>query len=1158
VLGPLAACSGADEVVRVVLTWVCNCYSTRHGGGALYKIGSLVNHCCEGNTRYRFVDDAEGSGCGVFVASRRIDPREVITTCYLGWDEQTLISTRMRQKLLVRTKLFTCTCSRCSSRRDPYRSLPCPDCHGGGMWGAGAGSPATWITATTALTNSSDTICAAAAFPGCLGAAGTAVNVRIVRTGSSSGGGNEEGRPPGRTGSASAPDPPTSPGSRCPSHERSDLTSPGRSREGPPSRGAVAAKSGFVYWTGATGDGLTGAHETYDDGSGGGGSNAVANGGGDIQEAVGQPYWECDTCWKRYCDAEMQGQLRRRAAAAGLEADVSNGDAELALEEEVQRMGEHLDWSELAVSLGAVRRLGAQCQAVLGQRHWTTNRCRYLVLELCTAALTRTCASSHTAASAYSGEVFRRPDVSLGGGSWCSAAGGGGGGDGGCGTAGWHAGGSSAGDAGACPLPVTAAAAPGVLTGSAATWTISCGGGWGMRSSANAVKEGISSTPLPPLPSLPTPPPAHQSTVTKSCRMSLDTADMAVDTITGQRGPSAQLLLAGDFESALEAAPRAAAEECARGDIDIAAAGRCGRIAAAGKHWLGAVTTSLGASELRYDAPELAATADMNMGPLTARPSTAPVTATTAATAAEAPGKGGGELGEVEPPVPDLSSSSAATTGECSAGRHSAAPLFGRHAAAPPAIADDPLGSSCTDDRSVSEGPEEAVVAAVAAESVVRDAEEGAGMGPRMEAMVEVGATQGRRDNTAPSLGLPTSPPVTSVPERSVPHVNPHLGRAALLQHTLHHQSLHQLAQMQQQQQQQQQRHLSHRMSFLLDPDQTGSPNGGDSGGGCGGGTVGIVDSGGGGPRSALRAACDESPLGSTHNSLSGAGAGASAASADAAAAAAVAIPREDVRKQQQPTRMVRKGNGMGTLPVSFMHARLPQSPSAASGSLANDVGVSEGASASPDAVAAPVTAPPTREAPSGMSLPSQALLYGEEKDALGRPSQRQQQQDGPQTLPTAPAALLNSGDVIDEAEAGGGVLQEGLGLVSEAGAVRSAGGSTLWSLLEVDGLVDCMCEELQALWQWQQHHTPHAPELVLKAVAGPAATALMDVVKDELCSGGQLSSRALTTAEATAARLAAAYEAAPYYDVSGEAYEEAVSVVQLVPLIRRALDLPE
>ncbi|KXZ41852.1 hypothetical protein GPECTOR_262g670 [Gonium pectorale] len=52
-LAPLARLAPRpDEVARVVLAWVCNCYSTVDGGGALYERGSLVNHCCEGNTRY--------------------------------------------------------------------------------------------------------------------------------------------------------------------------------------------------------------------------------------------------------------------------------------------------------------------------------------------------------------------------------------------------------------------------------------------------------------------------------------------------------------------------------------------------------------------------------------------------------------------------------------------------------------------------------------------------------------------------------------------------------------------------------------------------------------------------------------------------------------------------------------------------------------------------------------------------------------------------------------------------------------------------------------------------------------------------------------------------------------------------------------------------
>jgi hypothetical protein len=52
VLGPIFGNYDAGEIVRVVLTWVCNSYSTLDGGGALFRVGSLVNHCCEGNTRY--------------------------------------------------------------------------------------------------------------------------------------------------------------------------------------------------------------------------------------------------------------------------------------------------------------------------------------------------------------------------------------------------------------------------------------------------------------------------------------------------------------------------------------------------------------------------------------------------------------------------------------------------------------------------------------------------------------------------------------------------------------------------------------------------------------------------------------------------------------------------------------------------------------------------------------------------------------------------------------------------------------------------------------------------------------------------------------------------------------------------------------------------
>ncbi|GFR44500.1 hypothetical protein Agub_g5763, partial [Astrephomene gubernaculifera] len=102
----------------------------------------------------------------------------------------------------------------------------------------------------------------------------------------------------------------------------------------------------------------------------------------------------------------VRRELRRRAAAAGLEGPGGSDDPEWALEEEVQEVGERLDWWDLAVSLGAVRRLGATCQAVLGPRHWATNRCRYTVLELCTAALNRTTGAGGSSRGGGAGSVF--------------------------------------------------------------------------------------------------------------------------------------------------------------------------------------------------------------------------------------------------------------------------------------------------------------------------------------------------------------------------------------------------------------------------------------------------------------------------------------------------------------------------------------------------------------------------------------------------------------------------------------------------------------------------------------------------------------------------------------------------------------------------------
>lgn len=49
-LAAVAALPG-HTLILVILAWVCNSYATCDNGGALYEYGSLVNHCCEGNTR---------------------------------------------------------------------------------------------------------------------------------------------------------------------------------------------------------------------------------------------------------------------------------------------------------------------------------------------------------------------------------------------------------------------------------------------------------------------------------------------------------------------------------------------------------------------------------------------------------------------------------------------------------------------------------------------------------------------------------------------------------------------------------------------------------------------------------------------------------------------------------------------------------------------------------------------------------------------------------------------------------------------------------------------------------------------------------------------------------------------------------------------------
>ncbi|GLC52206.1 hypothetical protein PLESTB_000594800 [Pleodorina starrii] len=1016
VLTPIyAACLGSDEIVRVVLAWVCNSYATRDGGGALYKVGSLVNHCCEGNTRYRFVDDGqgEGGGCGVFIAVRQLLPGEVITTCYLGWDEQTLMSTRMRQKLLVKTKLFTCTCVRCSSRTDPYRALPCPRCN--------PTTPSVNPAAAdhTASAHGSDTPPSATTVTDSTGAAITGsasahrAGATTVMLGSDDhsdvgdgDGGADEGcpAPPG-----SRPDP--GPATEA---SRALAVGPGPGPSSGSNGGELGSGSGgFVYWTDASADAVAGA----------GGSSA---GRGDVcshpqpPTAWGpetQSYWECDTCGGRFGSTEMQRELRCRAAAVGMVPEVwrqgANGtaeagdtdlDPELVLEEEVQGVGDQLDWTDLAVSLGAVRQLGARCQAVLGQRHWTTNRCRYTVLDLCTTALTRTCAASRTATSACSGGAGGRlPEVggSVGGGSYCSvaaaagAAGSGWGWFGGFSGSGagvpWRFGSSGGGPRPVVEVPLAAAASKADEDTAAGTGR-GAGGGDGDR---------------PPLP--------HQ-------RASLPATEAVGAAVTAQEESGGD----GDLD-------------CGRVDTGLAAATAPGSPD---------VSASRGGGLRDARLSEVSG--------LRALEATAAAVAVVASAGGEGPAAS-----------PDVS------TARGPAVQGSTGPVPPLQLPHPPQQQQpqpqQPQVVPSHDGRPFAcEAPGTALVGQGGGDTETVKPASPAGSGPVL--VPEPGAAF-FLEASATVLESAVSP------EEGAPHVNPHLGRAALRQHTLHHHTLHQQQLLHRRQQQQQQQRsageLDNAGSCQAAQRQAASPPQPPP--------ALTAEAGSSPPRKEV--CCDTGGYG-------GGGDPAAVGGREPQAAA-----QQQQQQQQNP-------------PVS----PAPQAPES---------------QPAPDTVGGGAAA----EAASVASLP-------------------------PSLLPSLPPPPPPAPDVLTPP-------QEPLPPLpplplSEVGAVRSVGGSTLWGLplLEVDGMVDCMCEELQALWQWQHHHTPHEPAVVLKAVAGPAATALMDVVKDELCSGGRLSSRALALAEAVASRLAAAYEAAPFYDVSGEAYEEAVTVVQLAPLIRAALDL--
>ncbi|PNH03991.1 hypothetical protein TSOC_009903 [Tetrabaena socialis] len=653
-------------------------------------------------TGYRFCEDEASSqgGQGVFVAVRPIQPGEMITTCYLGWDEQTLMSTRMRRQLLARTKLFHCSCARCSSGLDLYRSLPCPGCAGATVEAEAA---------------------AAEAVEAAKGAAAAAAEATEAR----------EGDAAGMPAVPGAPLPqPQRPVSRwtLPLAAEAEL----RPRAVPMRKSLVAAPPV------------------------------------PMPEAL-----LASQCGRSYGEEEVRAQLRRRAAAAGLPA-LAAGDPEAVLEEEVTAVGEQLDWCDIAVSLGAVRRLGAACLKVLGPRHWTTNRCRYTVLGLSTAALAAMC-----------------------------------GGDGASSVA-------------------AAAASTAVGAGSAAA--------------------------------------------------AASTADP---------------------------------------------------------------THTVAAAVLHPPAGN-------GRGPGTA---------------------GGGRL----------------HTGG------GAADGFGCGA-----------GGGC--------------------DGIDTDGGDGGG-----------GVDSGGGDGGVAGSGGGVDP-----------HVNPHLGREQLLQHTLHHHSLHLQAQ--------QEHHQHHHQRQQLQEQQAWQEHG----------------------------------------------------------------QQQQEQQQQQAQQMQSlqpaQQQGHHQQQQQELHQVLPPpSPPPANG-----------------AAAASAVAP--ANGPLGPSVDC-----GGCGDIAATAS------------PAAAPACETGGSVSGGFGARGGVASGG-------GAFSLS--STVWSVVEADALVLCICEELQALWQWQQHHTPDDPAVVLKAVARPAATALMDAVKDEVCSGGRVASLALAVAEATGARLVAAYAAAPYFDVSGEECAEAVSVVELCPLIRRALDI--
>ncbi|MEW5312074.1 MAG: hypothetical protein WDW38_003731 [Sanguina aurantia] len=116
------------SVAPILLRWMCNAHALNTGGIGLFEQGSLVTHSCDGNLRYSCRASDAGTSLASFHATLPITAGTVLTSSYLGGDENVMLSIRQRQKILWGTKLFQCTCSRCLSSSDPYRSIPCPAC----------------------------------------------------------------------------------------------------------------------------------------------------------------------------------------------------------------------------------------------------------------------------------------------------------------------------------------------------------------------------------------------------------------------------------------------------------------------------------------------------------------------------------------------------------------------------------------------------------------------------------------------------------------------------------------------------------------------------------------------------------------------------------------------------------------------------------------------------------------------------------------------------------------------------------------------------------------------------------------------------------------------------------------------------------------------